>query len=474
MYKEPPFSHFTMNAVARPSLLARERIEREKDLEREVYNMTSYELREFYEAIKGEFGSESFEFTTKREMLSTAPRLPVDVMLKIAEWQVSSPLTNYLLHRGYLPKSVQKVLVMSEHSADRLCLAGRPRLCASVRDLLAKDSSDVVRAAIAANQATPIRLLECFVNDPSESVARGLVLNPRLPWSILRRMLTHPSKWARYDCARRPGLPEKAHVILARDACDVVRHELSLRDDLCEEAIRILAEDSSRFTRREIAANLRTPTSVRRKMVNDPCEWVIEALCKSGLDDFTSEEVSELAMNDATQPLRKCKIIKTRKDLKPEVFEKLIRDQNELVRLEVAGSGIAPVEVLIGALTDEYPPTRASAAMNPRTPIWCVDFLLYDSDEQVRSSVAFRTQDENVQEVLVADKDYQVRWGLAQNRSAGPRFLAMLHGDESPSVKTSLVFNPATPLECIAEMRLDKDRRVSECASKVYAQRTQQ
>ncbi len=175
----------------------------------------------------------------------------------------------------------------------------------SILSVLAKDSSDSVRYAVAKNPSTPQKLLEKIARKQSEDIATRDVAIERIK-------------------------DEKILLDMAKDSKVSIRMTVASHPDTPREVLEMLAKDSSYFVRKEVATNQNTPESALEMLANDEQIAVREVLayCR-----YTPSKVLTILAEDSNYDVRTEVVLNC--NTPPEVLEILAKDYSLVIRKKV-------------------------------------------------------------------------------------------------------------------------------------------
>lgn len=85
-------------------------------------------------------------------------------------------------------RSLADILAKDSHQNVRNAIAGNPNTPVYLLELLAKDEDFVVRGFVARNPSTPVALLESLSYDNASVVVNGVALNTQAPGRLLAEL----------------------------------------------------------------------------------------------------------------------------------------------------------------------------------------------------------------------------------------------------------------------------------------------
>jgi len=135
----------------------------------------------------------------------------------------------------------------------------------------------------------------------------------------------------------------------------------------------------------------------------------------------------------------------------PETLAKLAKNDNFLVRMNVAGNSFTEQKVYEELTSDKDPLVRqvAAGASRPMSEDLQMKFA-QDKATNVRYAIATRGDaKEKVLDKLAGDEDFTIRDRVAQNTNTSPTRLAQMLNDPHPLVVESAMNNPHTPKEAV-------------------------
>lgn len=137
-----------------------------------------------------------------------------------------------------------------------------------------------------------------------------------------------------------------------------------------------------------------------------------------------------------------------------KLLQKLVQDQHEDVRVEVAGNKNTSIEVLRQLAQDPDQWVRRRVAQQQNTPIKLLKQLAQDPERRVRTGV---TQNLNspieLLKQLAQDVNEWVRRGVAQNPNASTELLQQLAQDKSKKVRVEVAGNANAPVEVLQQLK---------------------
>jgi len=156
------------------------------------------------------------------------------------------------------------------------------------------------------------------------------------------------------------------------------------------------------------------------------------------------------------------------------VIEQLAKDEDEYVRLAVAGNLNTPVTILEQLAKVWSRDARSAVARNPNTPVTILEQLAKDEDKYVRLAMAGNLSTPvTILEQLAKDGDSRVRRGVAENHNTPVAVLEQLatsawdaggdpafDGDSYGGARSAVARNPNTPVTILEQLAKDEDEYV--------------
>lgn len=396
--------------------------------------------------------------------------------------------------RGYRAE----VRSRSEDAAVRADVAADERTPVDVLDALAGDPEAEVRAAVVGNPLTPAATLLALAHDPDVAVRSDAV---RAWWTRWGPDVADDAE-LRAAIARDPETPAGTLAVLAEDDDPQVRAEVlaRLRPRTGEpgpepELFRALGQAVNEEAREAAARHRATPEDVLRALADDPDEGVRRALASN---EATPGDVLTVLATDDDVAVRAAAALRCPA---PDVLEQLASDEAVRVRAAVAANTRTPTHALLALTEDPAVAVRRAAAgdvgtraglrRRHRAPLQVLEVLQDDADPGVRIAVALN--EGATAEVLVFladDPDEVVRRAVAA-RAAGAAARNVLLGDRGadiaplpgdvlgrlsyvrdPGVLRRVAANPDTPTSALARLADSPDRNVQRDASLTLALRS--
>lgn len=114
-------------------------------------------------------------------------------------------------------RSLADILAKDSHQNVRNAIAGNPNTPVYLLELLAKDEDFVVRGFVARNPSTPVALLESLSYDNASVVVNGVALNTQAPGRLLAELAqrTADSRFPGYYIAENPNTPPETLELLS-------------------------------------------------------------------------------------------------------------------------------------------------------------------------------------------------------------------------------------------------------------------
>ncbi|MGC0397532.1 hypothetical protein RKD27_000176 [Streptomyces sp. SAI-126] len=407
-------------------------------------------------------------------------------------------------------------LLVEEPDAERRAkLAACPGLPADVRELLAADpdvrvvaelalwtTADLaarlarhphaeVRRAVAANEATPPRVLamlitgeglppaeRClvcdsertpYVHDPHcprpdcdlpsgascsgshESTVHELVeqalWNPATPIEALVRIADHPSALLRCRLAARPDLPPETAARLACDPVPGVRADLAENPAIDDSLMRVLAADRGHDVQRRLAHNPRVPLDILSGLA---AATKIGSTLLPRIASASPIEVEDLSRSP--NPVVRM-LLAERRDLPAEIRDRLAGDPDAKVIKSIAGHpGLA--EAQLRYMVERHGSrVIAKVAANPETPSALLEYLTGHMTP-VRKALREVARHRNAtgRALLVCLTDQNARRIAAGHAALPPETIVELLADHDWQVVEAAAANPSLPPAVMAQL----------------------
>jgi hypothetical protein len=149
-------------------------------------------------------------------------------------------------------------------------------------------------------------------------------------------------------------------------------------------------------------------------------------------------------------------VVASSRELPPAALALLAADEDDTVRLAVAGNPATPPEVLV-ELADDWV-CRLAVAGNSGAPPALLTRLAVAWDPAVRKAVARNpAAPSEVLEVLAEDADLGVRTGVARNSNAPSGALRLLVDEGVTRIRRALADNPNCPAEVLVRLNEGDD-----------------
>lgn len=198
----------------------------------------------------------------------------------------------------------------------------------SILSVLAKDSSDLVRYAVAKNQSTPQKILEKIARKQSEDTkTRELAIKRIKDGKILAELAKDSKVRIRMKVASHSDTPREVLEMLAKDSSNFVRQEVATNQNTPESALTMLANDEQIAVREVLAYCCCTPKKVLTILAEDSNYDVRTNVI---LNCNTHPEVLAILAKDYSVAIRK-KVIQ-HKNVTKEILKMLTRDSVSTIR----------------------------------------------------------------------------------------------------------------------------------------------
>jgi hypothetical protein len=179
-----------------------------------------------------------------------------------------------------------------------------------------------------------------------------------------------------------------------------------------------LAEDPSPFVRKTLAERRELPPEVAERLANDPIAMVRAA---SAGNHRLPDELIEKLSGDSDERVRLA--VATGDEIPPRVAERLARDSCALIRSAVARKDGLSRETIDALSSDPSASVRCSVSERSDLSENQIANLIRDEDRSVRASIASArnpTLSENAILTIAADRDDDVRAALTKRHGAIP------------------------------------------------------
>lgn len=257
-------------------------------------------------------------------------------------------------------------------------------------ELAYRDNNFRVRAFVASNKNTPVRLLKKLSKDPFGCVRDEVASNKKTPINILKEMATSDLS---YEVRR------SAKISLAESFNTPI--------EMLEE----LSENCDFGIRLAVSKNVKTPNRILIKLSQDYDDWVREGVAENVI---APTKLLESLSRDLNENIRLA-VAKNPMTSK-YILEELTRDPFSLVRAEVARNSFISLQTILKLANDPSNLVREGVAKNIKTPDYILEKMAEDSDEIVRAGVAQNPfTPANILELLSQDEDLQVIIEVAKN-----------------------------------------------------------
>jgi hypothetical protein len=273
-----------------------------------------------------------------------------------------------------------------------------------------------------------------------ESVIHSLLYravdNPSTPADAAADLVEHPSMIVRWTLAARHDLPADAAERLADDPIPGVRGDLADNPSLPEHLIRRLIEDTSPDVRRRVTHNPNVPLDLLNRASG--------AVLLPRIAAATPDEVRELAASPEPQ-LRA--LVAQRRDLPPEIRDRLARDPDAKVVKAVAPHPGLPEDLLREMVARHGVRVIAKVATNPdASPALLFDLTGHVPRVQKVFREIARRPDAPAAALELCLADAQARPIAAAHPALPVDRIVELLGDEDDRVAAAAATNPSLPL----------------------------
>jgi hypothetical protein len=284
---------------------------------------------------------------------------------------------------------------------------------------------------------------EAACDGTHESVIHSLLYravdNSSTPADAAADLVEHPSMIVRWTLATRPDLPAEVAERLADDPIPGVRRNLTDNPSLPEHLIRRLAGDTSPDVRRRATFNPSVPLDLLRRASG--------AVLLPRIAAATPDEVRELA---ASPEPRLRALVAERRDLPPEIRDRLARDPDAKVVKAVAPHPGLPEELLREMVARHGVRVIAKVATNPDvSPALLVDLTRHVPPVQkVFREIADRP-DAPAEALELCLADARGRPIAAAHPTLPVDRIVELLDDEDDRVAAAAAANPSLPLSAM-------------------------
>ena len=144
-------------------------------------------------------------------------------------------------------------------------------------DRLADDADLGVRAAVAAKEHIPQRVLARLAADPEWQPHRQAAANPSCPSSVLEQLAADDHSMVLATVARNTNSPDQTVQRLAHDDRSTVLFQITSRERCPPAALATLALNNHPTVRASAARHIDCPSATLRQLVDDPHPHVVAA-----------------------------------------------------------------------------------------------------------------------------------------------------------------------------------------------------
>ena len=269
-------------------------------------------------------------------------------------------------------------------------VAKHPNTPSKVLEHLAHHKQASVCEVVARNAHTPASALEHLAGHPETKVRCALALNSQAPLSVYEKLADDEAS-VRINLASRPHCPQQILETLSHDSNDTVRSVVAGRSELalnvllrlsCDkstqvrkssiysmhklgqhEALQRLAHDPEAELRLKITELSPWRDTLHQHLITDPSAVVKEGLSRR--NDLTPEVVREL-MLDPCPKVRRPLVFNKLEPTPLFVLEYLLNDSDKDVRWQVAYNRYAPADLLkkLAKDTSSYVSQQAQISLN--------------------------------------------------------------------------------------------------------------
>ncbi|WP_324605287.1 hypothetical protein [Streptomyces sp. NRRL F-2664] len=271
---------------------------------------------------------------------------------------------------------------------------------------------------------------------------RRALANPATPPAAVAAFADHPSEPLRWAVARHPGLPAHVRTRLAEDPAPGVRAALAGNPGTGAAICRRLAADPDPEVRRALAHHPRVPFDVLARLV-------LTTRTRTGPDPLprissaTPDELAEAAASARGQVRM---LVAQRRDLPPDVRNRLASDEDASVAKAVAPHPGLPAELLRGMVALHGVQVLAGVAANPDAPADLLAELAHREPPVRRALREIASHPNATAGALMpclADRKARVR--AAAHPALPPAVVVELLDDTDPAVVEAAAANPALP-----------------------------
>ena len=336
--------------------------------------------------------------------------------------------------------------------------------------LLAQHGGSYIRAKVANNHNTPVETLRDL------SIEKGDILltiyierNPNTPVDVLER-----AKEGGYysQTLRNRNIPSHALEQLAeQDPLSVAEHPNTPQELLLK-----FSKSHDEKLRKAVAGNPSTPPSILEKLAydkfddvrfrvaynsNTPINILFQELARDAKVnvDIASQLVSRYGYDPREEFILNIFAEESTSSLEV-ILERLLKDAGIHAHLFLAKrfdlpshllerladlyeNNIIQVEPKRNSIANTVLKVRQAIALNPNTPVRCLEKLAKSQKGRIRRAVAGNPNITiSILELLAKDKEYTVRKAVAKRTQLSSQILEMLVKDKSESVRSNAMANP--------------------------------
>ncbi|MDY7008649.1 MAG: hypothetical protein SWX82_33205 [Cyanobacteriota bacterium] len=337
-------------------------------------------------------------------------QMPANILDELSHQTYSGILRLVASHPNTSSQTLDK-LSKNKNSEVRTEVAKHPNTSSQTLDKLCTDDRSFVRTKVAENPNTSSQTLEKLYEDSEYLVRAAVAENPNTPPQVLEKIARYEDPNEKY----RSYSIDKLKTYHKDRAYYTVISPIAKRQDTPATALEFLANSPETNIRKIVAKNPNTPSTALESLATTESDTEVLTALNSN-PNLTTGTLQRLSGNSNHDFL--IYMIRSRRELSPELWQKLAEDENAIVREAIASSSNTPINILEALALDTNRDVRRKIAANPNTPTTSLEILSQDSIYDVRIAVA-SNQNTNVivLEQLAQDKKVEVRRAVAQNRS---------------------------------------------------------
>jgi len=222
-----------------------------------------------------------------------------------------------------------------------------------------------------------------------------------------------------------------------------------------EKEQKVLNGEANKKMKQSVAANTNNPETLK-KLAKDENRIVKGEVAEN--PNTPPETLKKLAKDESRH-------IRSEIALNPNTpkpaLEKLSKDEREAVIVNVASNPELPISILKRLSNNESWRVRRKIIKNPKTPKQILEKYSEDESPFVREQLALSPKaSKSALKKLAKDERWQTKRSVAANLNTPRPALGKLSGEEHWKIRKRVALNPNTPISTLKKLAKDENKRV--------------